>query len=238
MNLNNNYLPYLKNKKFDPAIKFFFNRKEKLIYRDEFLIKQSKEKHILHFGFLDHPTILDKKILNNSWLHNKLLKVCKSCAGTDINHEGLNYISSKYNIKDIHIFDVTSETIPKKLLKRKFDLILLPDVIEHIENPVLFLNSLRKKFSNQVKTIIITTPNAFNLNNFFNIFKNREIINSDHRFWFTPYTLIKILNDSGFTIKSLYFSEHSKISRKKILKNLIIRFFPGFRSTIMIVADL
>jgi len=124
----------------------------------------------------------------------------------------------------------------KKSKNLKFDYLLIPDVIEHIGNPVIFLATIKDKFKHNVNEIILSVPNAFSINNFINAFKGREIINTDHRFWFTPYTLSKIAIDAGYDIEEmdLMFCEHGKLSRRNLFKRLLISKYFVLRDTLIL----
>ncbi len=239
MHYNNEIYTYLKGENFSNGLSIDLStRQEKILNRDDFLIHISKGKNILHLGFVDHLPLIDNKIREDNWLHKKLIKSSNLCFGIDINEEGINYIQRTYSIDNLYTVNVVLDEIPKEILDIKFDYLFIPDVIEHIGNPVEFLEIIRKKFKSNVKKVILTTPNAFRLNNFKNILKNMEIINSDHRFWFTPFTLSKIVADAGYEIDSLGYFEHGKLSKREILKKYIINKYPGFRDTLIIELDL
>ena len=84
---------------------------------------------------------------------------------------------------------------------------ILGEILEHVPNPVDFLKAITVKYYNKVKSIIITAPNAWGrkwekaLNN------NVEFINSDHYYWFTPYTLGRVMIAGGIVPQSIYFAD-------------------------------
>jgi glycosyltransferase involved in cell wall biosynthesis len=85
--------------------------------------------------------------------------------------------------------------------------ILLLDVIEHLRNPELFLQRLRRQFTHDKKTVIITTPNiAFLperlmlLAGQFNYGKT-GILDVTHTRLFTFRSLKRLLRDHGFRVK-------------------------------------
>ena len=87
--------------------------------------------------------------------------------------------------------------------------ILLLDMLEHLRNPELFLQRLRKQFTHDPKTVIITTPNiAFLperlmlLAGQFNYGKT-GILDLTHTRLFTFRSLQRLLRDQGFRIKSI-----------------------------------
>ncbi len=231
--LFDNEMIYLRDKKFHNGLKVKIPT-NKLLFRDDYLISLAKDKKVIHIGCIDHLQLIDKKIQENNWLHNKLINVATKCVGIDINKNGIDYLKYQHNIQNIYTLDIINEKLPTEVINDNFDYLFIPDVIEHIGNPVFFLKTLREKFSNVIN-FIITTPNALAYNNFKFSLKNIECINSDHRFWFTPYTLSKILIDSRFKLNKVLFIEHSSsLCRSHILKNLLIKKFPMLRSTILI----
>jgi len=214
------------------------SQKSNILYRDDYLLETSRGKNILHLGFVDHIPLIDEKIKRGNWLHKKLMDVSSLCYGVDINEEGIKYIQDTYKYNNLYVMDITSDSIPQKILDTKFDYILIPDVIEHIGNPVEFLQSIRERFKDNAEKIILTTPNAFRWNNFMNTFKNIELVNTDHRFWFTPFTLSKIVTDAGYEINSLGYFEHGKLSRRQIFRKFILNRYTAFRDTLILDINL
>lgn len=208
-----------------------------LLYRDDYLINIAQDKNILHLGFVDHIPLIDEKIINGSWLHEKLVSASNICYGIDINKEGIEYIKDKYKYDNLYAIDIVSDSIPTEIKEIEFDYIFIPDVIEHIGNPVKFLKTIHNIFKDNIKDIILTTPNAFRLNNFANTLRKIELINTDHRFWFSPYTLSKVVTDAGYNINGMGYFEHSKLSKIRILKNIIVRRRAPFRDTLIIDAS-
>lgn len=233
--LNRNIHKYLSGEAFSNGFMLPFKcHSSKIMYRDEALVELAKGKKVLHVGFVDHLPVLDEKIKNNRWLHNKLVDVCELCVGVDINEDGVNYLKREYQYENIFSLDITKDDLPEVVLSERFDYIFLPDVIEHIGNPSLFLFNLRERLSGRTDVCVLTTPNAFRLNNFINTIKGKEVINSDHRFWFTPYTISKILTDAGYDNLEVNFSEHGYLPRRKIFKKMILKTKPSLRDTLIV----
>jgi len=231
---NNLTKEYLSGDRFNNGAVITLNNNISNLYRDDYLVDIARNKNILHLGFVDHIPLIDEKIKKGNWLHKKLMDVSSICYGVDINEKGIKYIQDKYRYDNLYVVDITSDVIPKEILNIKFDYILIPDVIEHIGNPVDFLNSIRERFKDNTKKIILTTPNAFRWNNFMNSFKNIEVINTDHKFWFTPFTLSKVVTDAGYEINSLGYFEHGRVSRRQVFRKFILNRYPIFRDTLII----
>ncbi len=233
MNYTNEELEYLKGIKFSNGAKFKLINQSDYLNRDDYLLHLSKNKIVIHLGFVDHIPLIDEKIKKGIWLHKKLIDNSKTCFGVDINKKGIDYIKNNYNYTNLYAIDIINDKIPEEIAKEKIDYLLILDVIEHIGNPVEFLKSIRDKFDN-IDKIILTTPNAFRLNNFIFSLKNIECINTDHRFWFTPYTLSKIVTDAGFKIENIGFYEHGVLGRRQVFKKLFLSKYFTFKDTLII----
>jgi hypothetical protein len=51
---------------------------------------------------------------------------------------------------------------------------------------------------------VVTVPNALSLRNAVQALGGVERINTDHRAWFSPFTLLKVLADAGLRAQSLH----------------------------------
>jgi len=101
---------------------------------------------------------------------------------------------------------------------------VLGEILEHVDNPVDFITRLRIKYKDKIKGLIITVPNAFRKRNFYNAFRNIEKINSDHRYWFSPYTITKVLHQGGCGVEKMYMCAGRDKSQLNV-KEKIERYF-------------
>ena len=146
----------------------------------------------------------------------------------------INMVRDKFNIDNLYCVDIQNEKLPKQVSKENFDVLLISDVIEHIGDPLTFLIDIKKIFNGKVSSIILTTPNAFRIENFMNALRNKEIINTDHKFWFSQYTLSKLAVDAGYKIVRVGMCQHLLGGYTKILKNFFLRFFPNLKQTLVL----
>ena len=107
-------------------------------------------------------------------------------------------------------------------------------MLEHIDDPVGFLVALREKFSGCVQELIITVPNAFSQKNHERAREGIEKINSDHRYWFTPYTLAKVVVSAGLTPDRFILCESGEIKPGRRLRNARLRRRPLLRNDIIL----
>jgi hypothetical protein len=63
---------------------------------------------------------------------------------------------------------------------------------------------MKEVFAPYCKQIIITVPNISSKHRFNSIVSNVECINSDHRYWFTPFTSAKVVTCSGMNMSNIY----------------------------------
>lgn len=179
-------------------------------HRESLILELSKKRRVIHFGFLDKP-FLEEKINNKSLLHLKLREQATKVWGIDIDKDQLEKYRIITNDKDNCIFDIQKKIkTPDKLVG--YDLILFPEVLEHIINPGIALTNLRHlSLKNNNAMVCITVPNAFNSSGYTAALEGYELVHPDHYFYFSPVTLKKILNDTGFKNIEILLYSHEKV---------------------------
>jgi len=228
---------YLSGKSFSNALKLRVSAAEsKIPYRMEAIESLVQNKDIIHFGCADHIEIIEFKIKKNLWFHKRLLSCANKCIGIDNNQQAVEFLKNNLNIPDVYLLDVDQDEIPPEILAGHYDFLVLGEIIEHVDNPVSFLQVVHHKFKDMVDTMIITAPNAFCWNNFKNVFKQTELVNSDHRFWFTPYTLSKVIHQAGYHDINFHLVENYRRDKPSKIKDLLFRRFPSFRDTVLVYA--
>lgn len=163
--------------------------------RVDYLADLCDAKTVIHVGCTDHQELIGEKIDADTWLHGILDRRAKRCFGVDVDEGGVRE-AQQLGYSDVILGDITKPIEP--LMNDQWDLMVMGELIEHIDDPVSFLRSVRECYRDNVTTLVLTTPNAFRLRNFVSAARSREFINTDHRYWFTPYTLMKVLTRAGF----------------------------------------
>jgi 2-polyprenyl-3-methyl-5-hydroxy-6-metoxy-1,4-benzoquinol methylase len=221
-----NISDYLSDKEFDEGLKVSLEFDNERKTRIQKITELSAKKRIIHVGCVDHMPIIEEKISNNTWLHKLVTDAADECIGVDINKEGIEFMR-KIGYTNAYYTDLMQPTLPE-IVNQKWDYMILGEILEHVDNPCDFLKTLNRLYSNNVGQIIISVPNAFCYYNFRNIKKGVEMINSDHRSTFTPYTLNKILYLAGFTLDDIYYVDpiyrfHHKVINKLAGKKTVSR---------------
>lgn len=207
-------------------------------YRMQAIERIVSGKNIIHFGCADHIEIIEEKIRKNTWFHKRLMSCTNRCIGIDNNEKAIDYLVSQLKIPDVFYLDIERDDIPENISQQKFDYLVMGEIIEHVDNPVSFLKSIHEKFGSCVENIILTTPNAFRWSNFRHAFNNFEGINSDHRYWFTPYTISKVLYLAGFKDIDCQLVQSFRNGKTEPLRQIMYKRFPLFQDTILILAKL
>lgn len=201
---------YITGEKFSAALQVpFSSHKFEDADRPDKIAQIAKNKRVIHIGCCDHLPLIEEKIRKKRWLHKLLVENTQKCIGIDINREAIEYVKNKLNISDVYCLDVLKDDID--LGNETWDYVILGEMIEHVDNPVDFLKIIRQKFQGKVKKIIITAPNVFNVFYAKYLKKNIEYINTDHRYWFSPYTLSKVAAISGFSNCELTYAHIVKL---------------------------
>jgi hypothetical protein len=221
MKFDAEYLPYLQGKKFSNSLKVQYSYFQAIPERVPFLVQLTKNKNVVHLGCLDHQPLIDDKIARKQWLHKELTENCKECIGIDVDQPTKDFVSNKYGFNNIIISDFTKEALPQ-ITQKQWEYAVLGELLEHIDNPVAFLTSIKKNYSGYIKQIVITVPNAWTRTTMRMADQSIEIINSDHRYWFTPYTLSKVMFHAGINTEEIYFTNRVPLTKTELVKKKLL----------------
>ncbi|MCE3294349.1 MAG: Methyltransferase type 11 [Crocinitomicaceae bacterium] len=194
-------------------------KKTKLSRKDGFILELAKGKRVLDVGCVGQ----DLSYSEQDWLHNKLQKTALSVDGVDINREGIAALNDKgYNI--LHIDELKEKQL-------RYDLVVIGDVIEHVDNLCEFLN-FYKEFLTENGRIVITTPNPFSFRQNLSVFLYKiPSVNQEHTCWLDPITFVEIANRCELKIERFaWLGEYTKAQnfQQKVIYG-ISRLFYGWR---------
>jgi hypothetical protein len=183
----------------------------------EFIADYSIGKNVLHLGCVD-AGFTQQKYNKGLLLHDRLYRVANTLWGVDIDEAGLNWMRAQ-GYPSLYQADIVNLTSIPGVLNQNFDLILLTEVLEHLNNPGSFLENIRPLFRTQTE-IMITVPNCISLTNFMKYWRGEELVHPDHNFWFSFPTLLHLLTKYGYAIQS--FCLYSQYNYKRpIIRHLI-----------------
>lgn len=203
--------------------------------RIDYICKKMAGRSVVHLGCCDHLPLVKNKIASGQWIHGQITSVASRCLGVDINGEAIATIAKNYGYSNIVCADLTKE-VPTELKSSTWDVLLLGEILEHIDDPVIFLRALRQTCHPYVDTLMITVPNALSAINHKYALRGIERINTDHRYWFTPFTLAKVLGQAGFTIQAFRFVSYFPMKNSNVVKFIRLRLHPPLRDCLVMIA--
>ena len=199
--------------------------------KKEWISKFKKANSVNKFekivSICEHKTVLDvgcigqdKSSESEFWLHAKIKKVSTKLIGSDIDKDGIAPLIEK----GFEIY--TPDNLKESIGNQKFEVIVMGDVIEHVDNPVEFLK-FYIQFLSENGIMIICTPNVFGIRYSLQIFFfGQSGTNPEHTFGFEPYTMLELFDRAKIEpVEFLWLKEYSKPAN---FKQKIIRIKAAF----------
>ena len=204
-----------------------------MVYHDKTeLIQKTVQKTdvVLDVGFYGQGVLET----DPNWVHGILKKQAAEVWGVDLEFGVLPGPAAQYLKASAENFDFPV----------KFDVIFAGDLIEHLSNPGLFLDSCYRNLKDDGR-LILTTPNCFNLYNLAEkLSKFEPTVNSDHTCYFNTKTLKKLLAKNKWATESADFLYTLEVNYAESWKKKFLNFLysclakgtPKFLETIVVVA--
>ena len=193
------------------------SNKFELVQRVDFIKKACAGKKVLHLGCTNAP-YTRQSIESGMLLHFELEKVAGELYGFDFDQEGLDILNSEGGK---NLFRADLQKLDDVALAETFDVIIAGEMIEHLSNPGLFLQGI-KRFMSAETDLVITTINAYCAMRFL-IYGLRgkggenEPVHPDHVAYYSYKTLSLILSRENLSVKKFCFydlgTEHRPFNR-------------------------
>jgi 2-polyprenyl-3-methyl-5-hydroxy-6-metoxy-1,4-benzoquinol methylase len=219
MKLDPQILKFLKGDAFQTSLFVDIGKsKHCIISREAAITEIIRNQNVIHIGCSDHIPVIQQKISNNTWLHKLITDNAKNCIGIDIDRDSIDFIRKETSFQNVFHGNILTDNF-EGINEKKWDYVVFGEIVEHLDNPVNFLKVFKERYGDKVSKFIITVPSIYNLRQYKNMMNYLEIINSDHRFWFTPYTIAKVLVSAGYNPEKITYSNLQSLS----IRELIIR---------------
>jgi 2-polyprenyl-3-methyl-5-hydroxy-6-metoxy-1,4-benzoquinol methylase len=193
----------------------------KMIRRDDWLVEACRDKRVLHVGCTDSPITADK-VANQQLLHFKLATVAEEIIGLDIDREGIETLSTLMPDCTFMVHSAEDLQSCSFLRKKRFDVIVAADVIEHMSNIGLFLAGAIELLEPEGK-LLIATPQSFSIKRMIPmLFSGYEYVHFDHIAYFSVSTLSRLLSRYGLKISQLYMFQWYNPTFKNWLANTLL----------------
>jgi 2-polyprenyl-3-methyl-5-hydroxy-6-metoxy-1,4-benzoquinol methylase len=223
----NYYNYYWKKHKSDVSIDL---PKKGIRSRYDLFREHMQNKSVLHIGCTDWP-YTKEKIRNNGLLHQYLVDITGELYGIDTSVEGIS-VMQQSGITNILFSDIYNLHNEEELLSKSFDILLISEVVEHLTNPGLALESVRSYILTTKPgcEVILTVPNYHNLGKYFLLgLRNKEVVHPDHNFYFSYRTFRTLLERYNFEVNDFcftYYYQHPESIKRAIAYRLLSHIAP------------
>ncbi|TAK90868.1 MAG: methyltransferase domain-containing protein [Verrucomicrobia bacterium] len=209
------------------------------VNRAEFFLERCRGRRVLHLGcvgFTD-ASVEDKVRLARESLHAKLSAVC-DCTGVDLDAVTVEQLRAAGIFQNVLIGDVERlDDCAGKL--PLFDLVVAGDIIEHLSNPGLMLDGVRRVLK-PGGSLLVSTPNALSLPSFLRHVRGTFREGNQHALSFNAITLAQLLERHGYTVAQALTCHHALAPRLNPLTFrtgvTFFRAFPKFGGTLLFEA--
>jgi hypothetical protein len=165
--------------------------------RVQFIARVCGQCRVLDLGAMDETAWAAKRG-RGTWLHEEIGENALGVDGVDNSaqvpaeglHTGANATIRRGDITDLEFLVAALERTP--------DVVVIGELIEHLENPLQFLRRLAGIERLCGKTLILSTPNATALHNVLIGLAQRESTHRDHLCIFSYKTLATLCTRAGF----------------------------------------
>src|SRR5688572_3215860 len=127
-----------------------------LVQRLPFIKEICVGRKVLHLGCTNYPYTTEA-IENNQLLHFELESIASELFGIDFDQQGIDVLERHGST---NIFRADLERLHESPLDDRFDVIVAGEIIEHLDNPGLFLQGI-KRFMTEETVLVVTTVNAY-----------------------------------------------------------------------------
>ena len=218
--------------------------KFKLVQRVDFIKEVCAGRKILHLGCTNWP-YTQVAIDNDMLLHFELESIASELYGFDFDQEGINLLSAA-GVDNLYQADL--ESLGDVDLSDTFDVIVAGEIIEHLNNPGLFLSGI-KRFMNEETRLVITTINAYGAaRGFIYALRGKSGINEpvhpDHVAYYSYRTLKLLIERAGLNLNEFMYydigNEHRPFNHRvvNLVNDICVRFIPQFADGVIAVCTL
>ena len=215
-----------------------------LVQRLEIIKDFCSGKKVLHLGCTNYP-YTKEAIDSDMLLHFELEKICSDLWGLDGDEKGIDIIRSHCTNQ---LLNGDLENLAEVPIEGTFEVIVAGEMIEHLNNPGLFLNGI-KRFMNKNSVLLLTTINAYCAMRFFYYGARgrrgkAEPVHPDHVAYYSYSTLKLLLERHELRMdRFLYYDlgyEHRPHVRwfLKIVNDVSVRFVPQWADGVIAICRL
>ncbi len=215
-----------------------------LVQRLDVIKQMCEGKRVLHLGCTNYPYTEDS-IKNKMLLHHDLEAIAAGLWGIDTDEKGIEILEA-HGSKNILKGDL--EHLDQLDIDVDLDVIVAGEMIEHLNNPGLFLDGIKRLMSQETR-MILTTVNAycgmrFALYGLRGKRGKQEFVHPDHVAYYSYSTLKLLVERHGLRVEQFLFydigSEHRPHTRwiVRAINDVCVRIAPQWADGIIAICRL
>lgn len=197
--------------------------------RTDFILDSVTDRDVLHIGFSDHP-FTEERIKDGTLLHLQLQSKTKTVTGMDGDEGSVNLYIKLTGDERVCSGDICNG-YPKMAIDAQPSLVLLTEVLEHLQDPYKAVAVLHDSFPAGTE-VLVTVPNYLALDSLAAGLHRTESIHPDHNWYFSPYTLRRLFDERRFEMKTFHFGMYYQPG---VTVNAMLRRYPFYGDCIMAV---
>jgi len=156
--------------------------------RLEIIQEFCRDKEVLDVGCVHHDI---ENADMGSWLHKTVVEVAAYALGVDYLEDAVAALVQRgYNV-------VVGDVNTPLTIDRKFDVIVVGNLIEHLTNFEGLMKNLNQLLKPDGVALVSTANPFFREQYFYSAFKNDIIVNPEHTCWLDPVTLDQLCRRFG-----------------------------------------
>jgi len=165
-----------------------------------YITQRCADKRVLDLGCVQHDPNLRK---SRFWLHKAIRAVAEHVTGVDLDEDGVRELQAAG-------YDIRVEDAQEFYLQEEFDVIVVGDLIEHLEDQHGFFHSCKRHMGPQ-SVILISTPNPWFWRRGLEAFLGWNArINPEHTCWLCPQTLSQLAARFGLEMTDLGYGSRDR----------------------------
>lgn len=164
----------------------------------ELILDLCRGKNVLDLGAVQHSWKMSLE--NSEWLHAAICDVALKCVGVDYLGDDV----AELNRRGFHMVvgDVLTDAPPEV---GAYDVVVAGDIIEHLENPGVFMEYIAAALA-PGGVAVITTPSALYPAQWWTLLGRRKpAISPEHAVLFDPFTFEKLVGRGPLKVSQFYW---------------------------------
>jgi hypothetical protein len=166
--------------------------------RQDYVLRRCAGKRVLHVGCVD-AGLLEQRYDSGELMHQRLASVAAELWGVDIDAAGIDFLR-RHGFSNLHVSDASAIDQVSAIREARFDVVVASELIEHLSNPGLFLDSTRRLVADSDAELVVTVPNAFRVRSLLHLLRGVEYVHPDHNYWFSYHTITGLIRKHGYEV--------------------------------------